>query len=105
MGPDDARAEPAMPIRVLPPPVAARIAAGEVVERPASVAKELVENALDAGARQISVEVEDGGIALLRVADDGHGVPPAEVPLVFARHATSKLADLEDLARLTTFGF
>ncbi|MBX5492894.1 MAG: DNA mismatch repair endonuclease MutL [Chloroflexi bacterium] len=94
-----------MPIRVLPPVVAARIAAGEVVERPASVAKELVENALDAGARRVAVEVVDGGVTLLRVADDGCGVRAAEVPLAFARHATSKLVDLEDLARLTTLGF
>jgi DNA mismatch repair protein MutL len=94
-----------MPIRVLPPTVAARIAAGEVVERPASVAKELLENALDAGARSISVEVGGGGVELLRVADDGAGVPAAEVPLAFARHATSKLADLDDLDRLTTLGF
>src|SRR5215218_10074462 len=94
-----------MPIRVLPPAIASRIAAGEVVERPASVAKELLENALDAGARQIAVEVVDGGVTLLRVADDGRGVPPTEVALAFARHATSKLVDLEDLARLTTLGF
>jgi DNA mismatch repair protein MutL len=94
-----------MPIRILPPIVAARIAAGEVVERPASVAKELLENALDAGARRVAVEVVDGGVTLLRVADDGCGVPAAEAPLAFARHATSKLVDLEDLARLTTLGF
>ncbi|HLH25548.1 MAG TPA: DNA mismatch repair endonuclease MutL [Chloroflexota bacterium] len=94
-----------MPIRVLPLTVAARIAAGEVVERPASVAKELLENALDAGARSVSVEVAGGGVELLRVADDGAGVPAAEVPLAFARHATSKLADLADLDRLTTLGF
>src|SRR5438309_7764473 len=94
-----------MPIRVLPPEVAARIAAGEVVERPASVAKELFENALDAGAHSISVEVAGGGVELLRVADDGGGVPAAEVPLAFARHATSKLTDLDDLDRLATLGF
>jgi DNA mismatch repair protein MutL len=94
-----------MPIRVLPLAVAARIAAGEVVERPASVAKELVENALDAGARRLTVEVEGGGVFLLRVTDDGRGIPPDEVALAFARHATSKLADLDDLDRLSTFGF
>jgi DNA mismatch repair protein MutL len=94
-----------MPIRVLPPAVAARIAAGEVVERPASVAKELLENALDAGARAIAVEVGGGGVELLRVADDGCGVAADEAPLAFARHATSKLADLDDLGRLTTLGF
>src|SRR5688572_25918075 len=96
---------PAMPIRVLPPAVAARIAAGEVVERPASVAKELLENALDAGARAIAVEVAGGGVELLRVADDGCGVAANEAPLAFARHATSKLADLDDLGRLMTLGF
>lgn len=94
-----------MPIRVLPPVLAARIAAGEVVERPASVAKELLENALDAGARGITVEVVDGGVTLLRVADDGCGIASAEASLAFARHATSKLVDLEDLARLSTLGF
>jgi DNA mismatch repair protein MutL len=94
-----------MPIRVLPPAVAARIAAGEVVERPASVAKELLENAFDAGARSITVEVAGGGVELLRVADDGVGVAAAEVPLAFARHATSKLAGLDDLDHLTTLGF
>src|SRR3954471_11856322 len=101
----DGRKEPAMPIRVLPLAVAARIAAGEVVERPASVAKELVENALDAGAQRLTVEVEGGGVSLLRVTDDGRGVPPDEVALAFARHATSKLAELDDLDRLSTFGF
>src|SRR3954463_3414374 len=92
-------------IRVLPEVLANRIAAGEVVERPAAVAKELVENALDAGAGAISVEVAGGGGGLLRVADDGVGVPADEVALAFAHHATSKLADLEDLARLATLGF
>src|SRR3954468_9729327 len=101
----DGRKEPAMPIRVLPLAVAARIAAGEVVERPASVAKELVENALDAGAQRLTVEVEGGGVSLLRVTDDGRGVPPDEGGLAFARHATSKLAELDDLDRLSTFGF
>jgi DNA mismatch repair protein MutL len=94
-----------MPIHVLPPEVAAKIAAGEVVERPASVVKELVENAIDAGAATIRVEARDGGRRLIRVSDDGGGIPPEEVPIAFARHATSKLSSVEDLERITTLGF
>src|SRR5579859_2104832 len=94
-----------MPIRVLPETIASQIAAGEVVERPASVVKELVENALDAGAHNITVHVEGGGRALLRVADDGAGIPSAEVELAFARHATSKLQTAEDLNHVQTLGF
>ena len=94
-----------MSIHVLPPEVAAKIAAGEVVERPASVVKELVENAIDAGARTIRVEAREGGRRLIRVSDDGDGIPPDEVPIAFARHATSKLTHVEDLERITTLGF
>ncbi|MFN7210653.1 MAG: DNA mismatch repair endonuclease MutL, partial [Aggregatilineales bacterium] len=94
-----------MPIRILPEGVAAQIAAGEVVERPASVVKELIENALDAQARSIRVEVQGGGRKLIRVSDDGCGIPAEEAPLAFARHATSKLERIEDLDRLQTLGF
>ena len=92
-------------ILVLPPGLVNQIAAGEVVERPASVAKELLENALDAGARQISVESEDGGLSLVRVADDGTGMEPEDARLALERHATSKLKDAEGLAAIATLGF
>ena len=92
-------------IHVLPPEVAARIAAGEVVERPASVVRELLDNAVDAGASRVTVEIEDGGIAMIRVVDDGRGIPPGDVELAFERHATSKIASLEDLTGIGTLGF
>ncbi len=92
-------------IRVLPPEVAARIAAGEVIARPASVVKELVENALDAGARSIEVLVEDGGVSRIRVRDDGCGIPPEQLVDALERHATSKLRQAEDLFAIRTLGF
>jgi DNA mismatch repair protein MutL len=94
-----------LPIRVLPPDVAARIAAGEVVERPASIVKELVENALDAGASRIAVDVASGGLESVRVSDDGCGIEAEELARAFERHATSKLDDDADLERVLTLGF
>jgi DNA mismatch repair protein MutL len=92
-------------VRILPERVANQIAAGEVVERPAAAVKELIENALDAGAGRIGVEFRHGGRALIRVEDDGRGMERADALLAFARHATSKIAEAADLDRLTTFGF
>ena len=92
-------------IRQLPPSVVNKIAAGEVIERPASVVKELLENAVDAGATRIDVALGQGGTDLVRVVDDGCGIAADDLPLAVASHATSKIADADDLFRVGTFGF
>jgi len=92
-------------IRILPPAIAEKIAAGEVIERPSSVVKELVENSLDAGATEIAVALEDGGRGLIGITDNGRGMDPESLVLCVKRHATSKLSSLDDLERITTLGF
>jgi DNA mismatch repair protein MutL len=96
---------PSMPIRLLSSEVASQIAAGEVIERPASVVKELLENSLDAGARSITITIEEAGRKLIEVADDGYGIPSAELELAVTRHATSKLVHSDDLFSISTLGF
>ena len=92
-------------VRVLSPEVAHRIAAGEVIERPASAVKELIENSLDAGASRVEVEMEDGGVALIRVSDDGPGMSPEDSVRAVGEHATSKIRTADDLASVVSLGF
>jgi DNA mismatch repair protein MutL len=94
-----------MSIKILSQSLINKIAAGEVIERPASVVKELMENAVDAGATRIDVSVAQGGLDLVRVVDNGGGIPAEELPLAVASHATSKLAEADDLFRVATLGF
>src|SRR5215210_2574185 len=92
-------------VRVLPPEVAHRIAAGEVIERPASAVKELIENSLDAGASRVEVDIEEGGMALIRVRDDGSGMSPEDAGRAVTEHATSKIRTADDLASVVSLGF
>ena len=94
-----------MPITVLSQETINQIAAGEVIERPSSVVKELMENAIDAGATAVTIEIRDGGTSLIRITDNGCGIPKEEIPLAFLRHATSKISRVEDLLTVSSLGF
>ena len=94
-----------MPIQVLDQSTINKIAAGEVIERPSSVVKELVENAIDAGATAITIEIKEGGISFIRITDNGSGIAPEEIKLAFLRHSTSKIKSIEDLMNVSSLGF